>query len=540
MPVHPFGARIGAFAARSVYKECVSVYSFARRMSAAAGLRCAVAALSLLGALLLVLASVGGAGSAAAAAAPRPVILSVTVSTPHGLPLPASGARVVVSARVRNATSCTFFRQRSASSSLYRLKTVGCASGHASVTVPPIANHYKRPVRLTYAVRARGAGTLWTQRRVSIAQAASVGRPPPTATPSRGASTAVCSPSPCTAGSVVPQTISVYDSDGAGKRLVSRTYYLDRPNNLTNSTRNLAPLLVVFGGHYGTDPDTAEFHTLAASERFVVVTIEPVHSGQYATPTTDPTPTRAAFLKNCGQDGSTMCDDNPLVKAVLDKIDCIGAPPCENIDPTKVYMTGGSRGGLMTMTTACDTHTSHYFTAAVVVSMYLYSADTSGSQTVPPYCPAMLGTSNGFGGASGLAPNSNMAMAWFYGDNDSLACVNPSPQNCLDVGSTVGGRWRWGGPQNAGDSNPPSPSTRAGSNAMFGHHALGCSGGASTTTTIGTAPATEKIYTGCTNPKRATETIVVHGGGHSWPGIQVGGFDPHIAAWTFFSNYGGK
>jgi hypothetical protein len=87
------------------------------------------------------------------------VILSIRISTPKGLPLPANGARVVVSVHVRNAIRCTFLRQRRAFSSLSRLRTVSCASGHAKVTVPPIANVYKKPVHLTYAVRAYGTGS---------------------------------------------------------------------------------------------------------------------------------------------------------------------------------------------------------------------------------------------------------------------------------------------------------------------------------------------------------------------------------------------
>ena len=149
----------------------------------AAALRCAIAALSLLGALALSPASVGGAGSAAAATAPQPVILSISVSTPRGVPLPAAGERVVVSVRVRNASRCTFLRQYSAFSSLYPLKTVPCGSGHASVAVPPIANNYKAPLHLIYAVRVRGAGTRSVQRSVTLSQAATAPRPSPSPAP---------------------------------------------------------------------------------------------------------------------------------------------------------------------------------------------------------------------------------------------------------------------------------------------------------------------------------------------------------------------
>ena len=166
------------------------------RAAYTAVLRSTVAALPLLVALALAPAGVGGAGTAAAAATRRPVILSIGISTPKGLPLPASGARVVVSVRVRNATRCTFLRQRRAFSSLYPLKTVRCASGHAKVTVPPIANLYKKPVHLTYAVRAYGTGSRSVRRSVKVAQAAAASQP--TASLSLSSSSV-----PWTGGSVV-------------------------------------------------------------------------------------------------------------------------------------------------------------------------------------------------------------------------------------------------------------------------------------------------------------------------------------------------
>lgn len=65
-------------------------------------------------------------------AVPRPVILSMRVSALHGLPLPANGARVTITARTRNATRCTFMGQHIAFASLHPLNTVNCASGYAS------------------------------------------------------------------------------------------------------------------------------------------------------------------------------------------------------------------------------------------------------------------------------------------------------------------------------------------------------------------------------------------------------------------------
>ena len=149
--------------------------------------------------------------------APAAAILSISISTPEGQPLPAAGERVVVSVHVRNATTCEFFRQFSTFSSLYPYETVPCASGHASVTVPPIANAYKAPVRLTYAVRARGAGTRSTQRTVTVAEAAAPRTPqPPVAPPPLSPPTPAWSTSPNWSGYVVPSS-SALVTDASGQ-----------------------------------------------------------------------------------------------------------------------------------------------------------------------------------------------------------------------------------------------------------------------------------------------------------------------------------
>jgi hypothetical protein len=144
--------------------------------------------------------------SAAAATSPGPTIVSIGVSTPHGQPLPASGQAVVMTVRVRNATTCTFLRQFSTFSSLYPLKMVACRSGHASVTMPAIANTYRKQVRLTYAVRVRGADQRSVQRSVTVTEAAaatpSQPLPPVTTTPTPTPTLAILSVS--VSPSVVP------------------------------------------------------------------------------------------------------------------------------------------------------------------------------------------------------------------------------------------------------------------------------------------------------------------------------------------------
>jgi hypothetical protein len=229
-----------------VYKKNVASSSFPRAAYAAV-LRCAVAALPLLGALAIAPTGVGGAAIAAAAATPRPAILSIKVSTPKGFPLPASGARVVVSVHVRNATKCTFLRQRRAFSSLYPLKTVRCASGHAKVTVPPIGNVYKAPVHLTYAVRAYGAGSRSVQRSVKVAQAAAASKPSPTTTKPTASLSLSSSSVPWTGGSVVLS----YSSSNATSCSLSSTPAFEASSN---------PLSVACNGTYSANvpPSTSQ------------------------------------------------------------------------------------------------------------------------------------------------------------------------------------------------------------------------------------------------------------------------------------------
>jgi hypothetical protein len=120
--------------------------------------------------------------SGRAATMTRPVIVSLTARSLAGTPLPARGARVVLTARVYGATSCTFLAQHSAFSSLYPFKTVRCASGVARVVVTASANSYTASTHLTYQVRAT-TGSFRTQRSVRVLQAAAPPTPFPPPSP---------------------------------------------------------------------------------------------------------------------------------------------------------------------------------------------------------------------------------------------------------------------------------------------------------------------------------------------------------------------
>src|SRR5581483_1180105 len=128
------------------------------------------------------------AGPAAAAASPKPVVVSVSAS-PVGLT--ENGGSIRVTARVRNATTCTFRHGPSTSAPLHKDAVVGCSSGRASATIRFAANTSTQALRLLVDVQAARNGKT-AHKGVSVVEA---GAPPPLAVASSTLnSTAVGSP----------------------------------------------------------------------------------------------------------------------------------------------------------------------------------------------------------------------------------------------------------------------------------------------------------------------------------------------------------
>jgi len=131
----------------------------------------------LVGVALLVLAlGVSGAESAAAAQAPKPAVKAVTASPSRVGP---HGGSVVVRVRVAHALRCAFRGQHVAFAAAKLLRTVGCASGRASLRVPIAANKYRRAVTLHFSVTAIGAQSRSSYRSVQVVQAAKPAPPKP-------------------------------------------------------------------------------------------------------------------------------------------------------------------------------------------------------------------------------------------------------------------------------------------------------------------------------------------------------------------------
>jgi poly(3-hydroxybutyrate) depolymerase len=330
----------------------------------------------------------------------------------------------------------------------------------------------------------------------------------------------------------------VPDSDGANAVQVDRTFTTFQPGHLTGA----APLLVDLAG------TTSRLFQLATTYRMRAMLLpNSYHGGQYAVPTTEaavePDP-RAYGAMDCGSNGASQCDDIPWLKAALNAVICSGGPPCLNVDPNKVYVLGGSKGGNFTEGAICDSRTSSYFHAAAVASAMMVSRSYNGTQLMKPNCPALLGTSNGIGGPAALPPNTNISVAWLFGTHDNAVCAfgtGAKNFDCVETGyKDVKGRWWFGVNQLAGDAHPPVPGKPAGSLQGIGR-ALGCH--SAPTTDVKSGHLRTRTYTGCTNRHRAVQTIKVSCGTifcHSFPGMdRVGGVNAESAALNFFVRWGG-
>lgn len=128
--------------------------------------------------LALLLVVPGPAGAARRArTGQRPVVLALKAFH-SGATLPASGLSVKLTARVRDATRCTFFRQAKPRTPLQAFRTVSCGHGAATVRIPRIPNPYQAQVRLTFAVQATGPGGTSARRKVRLTEAAATPQPP--------------------------------------------------------------------------------------------------------------------------------------------------------------------------------------------------------------------------------------------------------------------------------------------------------------------------------------------------------------------------
>ncbi|HVS85340.1 MAG TPA: G1 family glutamic endopeptidase [Gaiellaceae bacterium] len=122
-------------------------------------------------AAVAVLLAAGVSVAPASAVTPAPKILSFTASLKR---VPAAGSGVRLTARVANATRCTFTGAGSAFASSARTVTVGCAAGHATVTVHVLPNAVQRATAVRVTLRAI-SGTRSVLRTIALTQVAAQG-----------------------------------------------------------------------------------------------------------------------------------------------------------------------------------------------------------------------------------------------------------------------------------------------------------------------------------------------------------------------------
>ena len=405
----------------------------------------------------------------------------------------------------------------------------------------------------------------------------------------------VCGGGRCTPSAIARYNLNVPDSDEIGcgadrcgsPATIDPAIFIERPKNLTAAP---APLLISYAGSVPGDPN---WIAASAADAFVYVTLRPNHhcsrSCQYADPTTAVAPIcpdctgTVPNYQDCGASGHLSCDDIPWVQGVIralercssatstagatvgdwvaagDRLPAYGgsgaltgngAPPCEHINQSEVFVEGGSRGGGMTLATACDTRTSGLVAAVTDVSDPLPGV---ASRTTPPNCPALLpfDSARCVSDCVAATPNTKLSMQLIWGDTDpnfpldTSLCDRTNPANdCLGVGyPDTDALWTLG------------LITLA--TTVFGHPVFGCSTAPTSTATTGASgKVTVTTYaTGCTDPHVAMQTIRVGSGQHlpdTWPfghtsGIicssdctdrsGADGLVEPLAAWDFWTSY---
>lgn len=125
--------------------------------------------------VLVVLLGAGSISVAAGGAATRhrPVIGQAYASRTT---LPAAGATNRVSVRVRYATHCKIYADRTAGGATAFLRNVSCRRGHAAFTLPAVVNHSSTSIRVHFRVLA--SGKRGTARRTWYIPEAGANTPP--------------------------------------------------------------------------------------------------------------------------------------------------------------------------------------------------------------------------------------------------------------------------------------------------------------------------------------------------------------------------
>jgi polyhydroxybutyrate depolymerase len=265
-----------------------------------------------------------------------------------------------------------------------------------------------------------------------------------------------------------------------------RTSLLYRPPDLDPGTHPLVVVLHGGGGDGERVARTTGFSSLAAEAGFLV-----------AYP--DGTPNWNDGRDGAGPPGAAGVDDVGFLRALVGRL---GDDP--DVDPERVGVTGISNGGMMTLRVVCEAPDVPAAAATVAASLPV-GRDCDPSEPVPLL--ALHGT------ADPLVPYGGGAVGFVRGSGGR--------GRVRSAEATVG---RFVGAYGCG----PDPETRRLPNRVRD-----------------ATHVTERRYDGCSGGA-VVRHLVVHGGGHGWPGTDHGALDLALgnttqdvdatrAIWEFFA-----
>lgn len=266
-----------------------------------------------------------------------------------------------------------------------------------------------------------------------------------------------CTPDPATTPTAVPpSTTSVTATptlvSGASEHAITvdgriRMYRAFRPVGLVDP----APLVVMLHGGFGS-ARTAQaaygWDVLAGAERFVVAYPDAVGQAWNA------------GGGCCGLAPAQGVDDVGFVKRVIDEVSAL-AP----VDPTRIYVTGMSTGGMMAYRMACESD--------------LFAA-------VGPVAATLVGD-----------------------------CTNPAPISVIHIHGTADPTVPYAGPSDTGVAQIDGPAVPA---LLARWRTTDRCGGE----VISTAGAVTRSLARCPSG-RDVLLVTVEGGGHEWPGVARSG-----------------
>jgi poly(3-hydroxybutyrate) depolymerase len=377
-------------------------------------------------------------------------------------------------------------------------------STHIATTVPSAATTGTIAV-----VAPGGTGTSSSSFTVTV----SPPPPPPPPPGGAGGSTATCSPSPCTPGTLGSANLKVFSvfNDSVTPPVTgNRTYGLYRPSGLTNAANNKVPAVIAFKAAGGGSTEISSLETnsgwdpIADANKFVVA---------YAKKRTNPTNSQflTPDISTSSGCGDVNClgptdSDEPYVRDMIAHLIAN-----ENVDPLKIYVAGQSAGGGMVENIACDTRFGDTYRVHGIGNITITMIAAGISAPHIPNCPLNVGS-------HADPPWSFMTVC---GTDDG----NVRPVGCTEPGTTTPNGSNW--------------SLSQVELIDFFRPMIGCSSTVSTVNIGSPSINVQKTWDGC-NGGQAMRYVKVENGLHQWYRGQPewSGFYTASELWDFWiANY---